>query len=1190
MNRKLLTPLLLFSLYLCTGYGNSFKITGDSTSCILFFELNQNENEEYVVSLIPDTTWTFPRNIVSTAQVTVKVPTGVFEVGEPTDLIEGVTFFKSGRDNSPSEDPQFDYISFSLGTQGTTRIPFEKGQKVDLFAFANTGTCPNGIVSLMDNFTDPFYPPNSKQSNAGQQMTVSGYGAPDLPVGILGNGINCNPDNTTPVDTMGTTPVDTMNTTPVDTMDTTPVDTMGTTPVDTTDTGGTPPVVDSGLTVQIASQAISCNGANDGIVVLKVDNGQPPYVYSWNTGATTSSIENLTPGTYSVMIQDATGFVIERTITIIEAAPLELVVTPSNPTTAGVNNGSANAAVLGGTSPYSYQWSNSAISSSINNLTAGSYSLTVTDAHGCTAIQSFSITAPIQQCPQLNIALDMRMPSCAGESDGQILATPLNGTAPFTYAWENGNTNNTITNIPTGNYMVTVTDGAGCTTAVSAMLPDATPLSINVTTTTNGISTSITGGAPPYLYSWSNGASSSSISNLEAGTYALTVTDNLGCAQTASAVITTTNTGNNCNSTILNSFGSSIVLPEVSCDEKGTLCLPIPFDSMTQYSIFLDGDDYSSNLAGCQFETYFAYSYAFFPAGNTTGSYNLTEWTVNGTTYSGAFTSIDDLVANMNIWDPNGNWVNVKSVSIIQGGNPTTTYGGMVLVSGTASTILDVNSNLTPTGTEITFKPGVHQLTVTKIATSCTETLTIDLPCTNTGTSQDTVISLSINEGEEISVCLVPIFGGNISVSTNNCPTLSGTAATVTFDNGGNCIDIQGLMFGTNEACYTITNNNTGETINLTVIINVVTSGIPCIEYTQDSIFAFAPSCNPLSVCLDIPYNVLSNATIRANDDIYTGGVTPCSNDGSQLRFATPGVYNLSITYGVNCSIPLVLVVACNTDEVIEQTIDIGTSEVICINLPGVLGIFNTVENICPEKGNMEVLFETLENSGCVSYTGVGIGSDTACIKACDFFGFCDTVTLIFHVEDPTATPPSNLFDAVDDEATIQLNSSIVLDILGNDVFRSIDTLYKVSEPNFGEAFINPDATVTYISRTGYCDEELPDTFLYGICEGGICDTATVAITVNCFVNRTLMVYTGMSPNGDGINDSFLIEGIENYPDNSVSIFNRWGNMVFHQDGYKNEWKATWNDRQELPDGTYFYIINLGDGSKPMKGFMQVLR
>ncbi len=1174
MNTKLLIPLLLCFFYLSSGFSSPLKIANDSTSCILFFEINQNEEEEYVISLVPDTTWTFPRNIVSTAQITVKVPTGGFEVGEPVNLIDGVVFFRSGRDNSPAEAPGFDYISFSLGTQGTTRITFEKGQKVDLFSFANTGTCPDGVVTLMNNFDDPFYPPNSKQSNAGQQMTVSGFGAPDLPVGVSGNGVSCNPGTTNPVDTMVTTPVDTM-TVDMDTTTTVPVDTT------TTDSTATPPFIDSDLSVQVASQAISCHGANDGIIVLKVDNGEVPYTYLWNTGATTSNIENLSPGTYSVTIKDATGFTIERTVTIVDTKPLEVFVSITNIT---ATNGSARAIIEGGTSPYSYQWSTQAISSEVNNLTEGNYSLTVTDAHGCTAIQNFNITSQTQ-CPQIDVALDMKTPICSGGSDGQILATPSEGTAPYRYVWEIGNETNFVNNIPAGNYMVTVTDATGCTTAVSAMLPDAIPISINLTTSDNQISATVSGGMLPYSYAWSNGANSATISNLTGGVYTLTVTDNSGCQQVVSEAIATGTTS--CNLGILNSFGPIHVMEEIDCEEKSTFCIPIPLDSMNQYAIFLDGDDYSSNLAGCQFETFFAYSYAFFPAGNNVGTYNLREWTVNGTTYSGVITSIDALVDSMNVWDPTGNWVNDKGVSIIQGGASNKIYGTMVLVSGAASTIIEMNSNLTPTGTEISFKPGGHELILIENATSCSDTLLIQLPCKNT-TSRDTVIGITINEGEQTSICLPDLFGGSISVSVNNCPTLSGTAAGVTYDFGGNCVEINGLAAGTNEACYTVTSSN-GEIINVTIQIEVIAAAIPCLEFPQDTIFAFAPNCDPIQVCLEIPFSVLSNATILANNEPYTGTVTPCSNGGSQLTFTAAGAYNLNISYGDNCALALQLLVACDTDEVIEQTIEVGFSDVVCVNIPGILGIFETVENICPEKGNKEVLFETLANSGCISYTGIGIGTDTACIKVCDIFGFCDTVTLIFHVEDPTATPPS-LFRAVDDTATIRLNSSIVLDVLGNDVFRVLDTIYKTSEPAFGEAFINPDATMTYIAQTGYCNDDLPDTFTYSICEGAVCDTATVAITIQCFVNRNLTIYTGISPNGDDINDSFLIDGIENYPNNSVSVFNRWGNMVFHQNGYKNEWKATWDDRKELPDGTYFYILNLGDGSSPMKGYLQVRR
>ena len=113
MNRKLLLSAMLMMLYIQASlatsfFDKSFKTLGDSIPCILFLELEQADNGDYIVSLLPDTSWTFPRNIVSTAQVTVKVPTGGFVLGEINDLINGVTFFQSGRNNAPIEDPSSD--------------------------------------------------------------------------------------------------------------------------------------------------------------------------------------------------------------------------------------------------------------------------------------------------------------------------------------------------------------------------------------------------------------------------------------------------------------------------------------------------------------------------------------------------------------------------------------------------------------------------------------------------------------------------------------------------------------------------------------------------------------------------------------------------------------------------------------------------------------------------------------------------------------------------------------------------------------------------------------------------------------------------------------------------------------------------------------------------------------------------
>jgi len=323
-----------------------------------------------------------------------------------------VSFAKTARDNSPTEDATADYLSFGLRSQGTSRITFQKGEKVGLFSFQNIGTCPDGTLSLMDNLTDPFSPPNSKQTNPGQQMTVSGFGAADVPIGILGSVTVACEATINPVDTMELPPVDTMIVTPMDTTEVTPVDTTS-----------TPPIMNSGLTVQIAVQNISCTGANDGIIVLKPANGQAPYTYQWTHGPTISSIENLTPGTYVVVVTDNTGFSIERSIIITESDVLNVVIAKVNVSQAGANDGQGRAIVTGGAAPYTYAWSNGSIQPQIENLAEGSYSLTVTDAFGCTTENGITIIDQ-SQCAAIDVALNLESPTCNGDNDGQILVTP----------------------------------------------------------------------------------------------------------------------------------------------------------------------------------------------------------------------------------------------------------------------------------------------------------------------------------------------------------------------------------------------------------------------------------------------------------------------------------------------------------------------------------------------------------------------------------------------------------------------------------------------------------------------------------------------------------------------------------------------------------------------------------------------
>ena len=193
--------------------------------------------------------------------------------------------------------------------------------------------------------------------------------------------------------------------------------------------------------------------------------------------------------------------------------------------------------------------------------------------------------------------------------------------------------------------------------------------------------------------------------------------------------------------------------------------------------------------------------------------------------------------------------------------------------------------------------------------------------------------------------------------------------------------------------------------------------------------------------------------------------------------------------------------------------------------------------------------------------------------------GCSEAFTVIVTCGEATLAPvaTSDLLRSRSEEITI-------LDITAND--RAIATSIEIiEEPAHGRAFINADNTVSYEANEGYCNTDTPDSFRYRICNGNGCDEAEVQVTVDC---PTMEVNKGFSPNGDEINDYLTIEGLENYPNNELTIFNRWGTVIFAQKGYDGQWDGSF-DGLPLPDGTYFYILTDGKGDK-QSGYIQINR
>jgi citrate lyase gamma subunit len=290
---------------------------------------------------------------------------------------------------------------------------------------------------------------------------------------------------------------------------------------------------------------VLCNGNNTGSINLTVTGGTATYTYLWSNNSTIQDPLNLVAGTYSVTVTDANGCTATTSATITQpAAVLALSSTQVDVLCNGNNTGSIDLTVTGGTATYTYLWSNSSTIEDPQNLTSGTYSVTVTDANGCTATTSATITQPAAVLALSSTQVDVL---CNGNNTGSVNLTVTGSNGPYTYLWSNGSTIEDPQNLTSGTYSVTVTDANGCTATTSSTITQpAVAMALSSTqvdvlcngNNTGSINLTVTGGTTTYTYLWSNGSIIEDPQNLTSGTYNVTVTYANGCTGTTSATIT----------------------------------------------------------------------------------------------------------------------------------------------------------------------------------------------------------------------------------------------------------------------------------------------------------------------------------------------------------------------------------------------------------------------------------------------------------------------------------------------------------------------------------------------------------------------------------------------------------------------------------------------------------------------------
>lgn len=420
----------------------------------------------------------------------------------------------------------------------------------------------------------------------------------------------------------------------------------------------------------------------------------------------------------------------------------------------------------------------------------------------------------------------------------------------------------------------------------------------------------------------------------------------------------------------------------------------------------------------------------------------------------------------------------------------------------------------------------------------------------------------------------------------NGTASITPNGQTIVYTPNENYIGIDYLI-------YIVCDNGVPQLCDSTyVTINILTDG-------GADIFEQTPEDTDIVLCItdyltpSVAIDTIVFYTNPQNGSPYYGGNDACIIYSPDLDYTGADSFNIGVcnAQGICDTISILLEVlpepdapvAINDTASTQQNTPVDIAVLTNDNNPDNTPIF--VSGITPPQHGTVVL---IDNQIRYIPNADFIGTDQFSYTITNDAGQTSTAIVVITVLEAELH-----LVAVDDTKETTLNTTTLIDVATNDTIPAnpIPIFSIISQPENGQVS-NQQSVFSYIPQTGFTGT---DSFQYSVCIGAICDTATVTIHITADEACLIKVANAFSPNGDDINDTFEIDGLDCYENTNISIFNRWGNLIYQAPQYNHDsaWDGTWgNAGQPVPDGTYFYTLKLtqGDKTEQKSGFIEVFR